>query len=470
MEMRPTRIIVLAFAFLLAACSAQVAAPRPTDTPLATTSPSATPRPTNATNDVVYLRSVGSGGVTNILAIDARTGATLRTLPGGSLSSDRSILYAAEETNGATQTLVRRIDIASERELGSFMLDGTYHAIWTDSGQNGLSRDGRHLALSIYPYKVDGEWLTGYKVVDAGSGAIEATLDLKGQSTYGFVAMSPDGRSLYLNGPLALSPAGETDSGIRVFDVPSSTLLPANAIAGAVKQSGFRAAPVFSKDGRWMFSLDGGNQMGNCTSFDGPRCSPKPDERPYVLALDLVSRRMTTVALPMEQKSTDFEKYLLWSLAVTPDGGTVYAINPALGLIDEIDARQMAIRRTSTIMVGRADAGLLATLGQLLFPVAQAKRYITGGAIISPDGSRIYAVASKGISVIETATLASRPTYFVTDEEFDSLALTTDGERLYAVGNTKGTIVIVATRDAARLGQLKIPAFGQAIVRIDSAR
>jgi hypothetical protein len=469
MKLRPRRIIVLAFAFLLAACSAQVGAPRPTDTPPVTGSPTATSRPTNAASDIVYLRSIGSGGVTNILAIDARTGATLRTLPDGSPSFDRSTLYATEAVSGATQTAIRRIEIASERELGSFTLDGTYHAIWTDSGQTALSRDGRHLALSIYPYKVDGEWVTGYKVVDPASGATEASLDLKGQSTYGFVAMSPDGRSLYLNGPLALSPSGETVSGIRVFDVPSSTLLPANAIAGAVKQSGFRAAPVFSKDGRWMFSLDAGNPMGNCTSFDGPRCSPKPDERPYVVALDLVSRRMMSVPLPMEQRTTDFEKYVLWSLAVVPDGGTVYAINPALGIIDEIDARQMVIRRTSTIMVSRADGGLLSDLGQLLFPVAQAKRYITGGAVFSPDGSRMYAIGPKGISVIETATLASRPTYFVTDEEFDSLALTPDGERLYAVSNVKGTIVIVATRDAARVGELKIRAFAQAIVRIDSA-
>jgi outer membrane protein assembly factor BamB len=469
MKTRPRRIIVLAFAFLLAACSAEVAAPRSTDAPLVTASPTASPEPTTAASDIVYLRSVGSGGVTNILVIDARTGATLRTLPDGSPSFDRSTLYATEEANGATQTVVRRIDIGSQRELGSFTLDGTYHAIWTDSGQTALSRDDRLLALSIYPYKVDGEWVTGYKVIDPASGTTQASLDLKGQSTYGFAAMSPDGRSLYLNGPLALSPSGETDSGIRVFDVPSSTLLPANAIAGAVKQSGFRTAPVFSKDGRWMFSLDAGNPMGNCTSFDGPKCTPKADERPYIVALDLVSRRMVTVPLPMEQRSTDFEKYVLWSVAVAPDGGTVYAINPALGLIDEVDARQMTIRRTSTIKISRGDAGLLSALRQILFPVAQAKRYITSGAVVSPDGSRIYAVAEKGISVIETATLASRSTYFVTDEEFDSLALTPDGERLYAVSNTKGTIVIVATRDATRLGQLKLRTFGQTIVRIDRA-
>jgi hypothetical protein len=468
MKMRPRRVVVLAFAFLLAACTTEVAAPRPTPTASESPSPPATPRPTNATNDVVYLRSIGAAGVASILAIDARTGATLRTLPDGSPSFDRSTLYVTAEANGATQTVVRRVDIASERESFSFTLDGPYHAIWTDSGQTALSRDGRHLALVIYPYKVDGDWVTGFKVVDPASGATEASLDLKGQSTYGFVAMSPDGRSLYLNGPLALSPSGETDSGMRVFDVPSSTLLPATAVVGAVKQNGFRSAPVFSQDGRWMFSLDAGSP-GNCTSFDGPRCIPKPGEQPHVLALDLVARRVLTVPLPMEQKSSDFEKYLLWSVAAAPDGGTVYAINPALGVIDEIDARQMTLRRTSSITVSRAEQGVLSATLRFFFPIADAKRYITGGALLSPNGDRIYAAGYKGIAVVDTSDLSSRAVWQA-DGEFDALALTSDGERLYAVSNADGKIAIIATRDGTKLGELKIPAYGQTIVRIDSAR
>jgi hypothetical protein len=460
MKVRPRRIIVLAFAFLLAACSAQVAAPRPSETPPATTNPTTTPRPTNATNDVVYLRSVGSGGVTNILAIDARTGATVRTLPDGSPTFDRSTLLATEETNGATQTLVRRVDIASERELASFTLDGTYHAIWTDSGETALSRDGRHLALSIYPYKADGDWVTGFKVVDAETGATEASLDLKGQSTYGFVAMSPEGRSLYLN------QLGEGATVMRVFDVPSSTLLPRAAIAGVQKQGGFRPPPVFSRDGRWMFSLD--TNPGNCTSFDGSQCA-QADEQPYVFALDLESRRVLTAPLPMEQRSTDFEKYLLWSVGIAPDGGTVYAINPALGVIDEVDARAMKIRRTSSITVSQADQGVLAAIGRFFFPVADAKRYITGGALLSPTGDRIYAAGYKGIAVVNTADLSSRAVWQA-DGEFDALALTSDGERLYAVSNANGKIAIIATRDGSKIGELKIPAFGQAIVRIDSTR
>jgi DNA-binding beta-propeller fold protein YncE len=463
MKIRPKRVVVLALAFLLAACSAEVATPRPSERPTETPSPTASPRPTNAANDVIYLRSVASGGVANILAIDARTGATLRSLPDGSPSFDRATLFATEDANGSTQTIVRRLDIGSGRELGLFTLDRTYHAIWTEGGQTALSRDGHRLVLSISPYQQSGDWVTGFRVVDAGSGATEATLDLKGKSTYGFVAISSDGRSLYLN------QFGEGAAGLRVFDVPSSTLLPATAVAGAVSQSGFRAAAAFSPDGRWMFSLDAGSPTSYCASWDGPRCTPKADEQPYFIALDLVSRRFLTVPLPMEQRSTDFEKYLLWSVAVAPDGATAYAINPALGVIDEIDTRQLTMRRTSSITVSRADQGLLAAVGRFFFPVADAKRYITSGALLSPSGDRIYAAGSKGIAVVNTSDLSSRAAWQA-EAEFDALALTADGERLYAVSNANGKIAIIATRDGSKLGELKIPAFGQTIIRIDSSR
>lgn len=463
MKVRIWSVRVLAFAFLLAACSEPAAAPRPSVVPEVRPSPTATARPTNAANDVIYLRSVGSGGVTNILAIDARTGETLRTLADGSVSFDRATLYAPEQMSGATQTLVHVVDLATSRELRSFTLDGAYRAIWTDSGLTALSRDGGHLTLASSPVKIDGDWLTRFAVVDASSGATEAVFELKGQSTYGFAAFSPDGRSLYLN------QFGEGATKLRVFDVRSATLLPAVTSGGAaLTQNGFRTPGIVSRDGRWMFSLDAGRETTNCTSTDGPRCTPNGTP-PYVLALDLISRRAFTVALPIEQRSSDFEKYLLWSVAVAPDGATVYAINPALGVIDEIDARQMTIRRTSSITVSRADQGALAAIGTFFFPIADAKRYITGGALLSANGDRIYAAGYRGIAVVNTADLSSRAVW-QTDGEFDALALTLDGDRLYAVSNANGKIAIIGTRDGTRLGELKIPAFGQTIVRIDSAR
>jgi DNA-binding beta-propeller fold protein YncE len=400
----------------------------------------------------------------SILAIDSRTGETIRTLADGALSSDRATLYAPEQVSGATQTVIHVIDVATGGERRSFVLDGAYRATWTNGGQNGLSSDDRHLAIASSPYKLDDQWVTRFAVVETASGAAEARFEVKESSTYGFAAMSPDGRSLYLN------QFGEGETKIRVFDVASRSLLPTTAIKGAsgLTQRGYRTPGVVSPDGRWMWTLDAGNPSGSCNSSDGPRCTPNPTELPYVLALDLVSRRAVTIPLPPEQRSSDFEKYLLWSIGFAPDGATAYAINPALGLIDEFDAKDLKVRRVAPITVSRAAEGTLGALGRVFFPVAEAKRYITGGALVSPDG-RIYAAAYKGISVLGAADLSSRAVW-ETASEFDSLALTPDGERLYAVSNGRGRIVIIGTRDGARLGELKIPAYGQMIVRIDSAR
>ena len=90
--------------------------------------------------------------------------------------------------------------------------------------------------------------------------------------------------------------------------------------------------------------------------------------------------------------------------------------------------------------------------------------------MLSPDGTRIYAVAYNGVSVVGTESLSSSAVWKADNREFDALALTPDGERLYAVSNASGVISIISTRDGSRLGELKIPAFGQAILRIDPSR
>ncbi|HEV8316486.1 MAG TPA: hypothetical protein VGQ10_03715, partial [Vicinamibacterales bacterium] len=114
-------MIVLALAFLVAGCSAQVAAPRPSETPTTTTAQGA---PSAASNDVLYLRSIGGSAQGSVLVIDARTGATLRTMPDGAISRDRSKLYWTESVNGATRTVVHVTELASGRDLLTFTVDG----------------------------------------------------------------------------------------------------------------------------------------------------------------------------------------------------------------------------------------------------------------------------------------------------------------------------------------------------------
>ena len=52
---------------------------------------------------------------------------------------------------------------------------------------------------------------------------------------------------------------------------------------------------------------------------------------------------------------------------------------------------------------GVTQTGQSGSQGSFFFPLASAKRYITGGALLSPSGDRIYAAGYKGIVVVNTA-------------------------------------------------------------------
>ena len=134
-------------------------------------------------------------------------------------------------------------------------------------------------------------------------------------------------------------------------------------------------------------------------------------------------------------------------VALSKDGKRAYTSNVGPGSVSVLDL---------------AKRSLITTI-----PVAKMVQRIS----ISPDGKRVFTHDQDAprIAVIDTADLTSRAAW-QSDVEFDALALTADGERLYAVSNASGKIAIIATRDGSKLGELKIPAFGQTIVRIDSAR
>ncbi|HKC92002.1 MAG TPA: hypothetical protein VKE23_11830, partial [Candidatus Limnocylindria bacterium] len=300
---------------------------------------------------------------------------------------------------------------------------------------------------------------TKLAVVNTETGALESSAEFRGALTYNFVTFGPDGRSIFLE------QYGEGATRTRVFDVASEKLL--DVAGDGTNTTGFRTAGVLSPDRRVLYRFDSGSQTTNCTSTDGPRCVPN-GTGPYVMAIDLVTRTARVVKMPATQLSADFEKYMLWSLALTPDGATLYATNPALGVIDEIGARELSLRRTAPITVSRQRDGLLAAIGRALLPVAEAKRYLVGGAMLSPDGRTLYAAAHDGLSVIDTATLGTRAVW-QKDHQFDTLGLTPDGGRLYAMDNAAGTMVIVDTASGTSLGSIKLQ-YVPAILRIDSSR
>ena len=88
--------------------------------------------------------------------------------------------------------------------------------------------------------------------------------------------------------------------------------------------------------------------------------------------------------------------------------------------------------------------------------------------MLSPDGRTLYAAGHDGVAVIDTATLTSRAIW-QRAHQFDTLRLTTDGRRLYAMDNMAARLVIVDTASGASLGDIKLR-YVPAILRIDAGR
>ncbi len=440
--MRIHRRSVLAVFLVLAACGAQAAAPR-------AASPTVSPALAGELPpDVIYVRQSGNGQSALISVVDVRTGAVLRALPDGVISPDRTALFRTDFVNGGRQTRVHVIDLATGRETRAFTLDGAFSRLAsTDGGTGGLSADGRWLVLFGGQIRIDDRWITDFAVVDAASGTVAGQLELKSTSTFSFVGVAPDGMSLFLN------EQGDATTRLRVWDFASSAFLP-DAVIGAQwdgRQAGFATTPVAMRDAKSVAWLDAGRGSA-----------------PAVRLLDLATKRVTTIALPDGQRSDDLEKYLLWSLALSRDGATLYAVNPALGFIDELYPRAGLLNRSNRLNVTRAREGLLAAIVRSAFPVAEGKRYLRGGALLAGDGRTLYAAGSRGIAVIDVPTLGSRTTW-ATDSSFDSFTLSPDGGRLYAISDQLGKIRVIRTTDGATVGEIKPAAYLGEVVRVDAA-
>ena len=438
--MRIVRIGCLAVLLLVAACVAPTRSQPIADPTSASPSPA-----TNRAPDGLYVRQAGNGSPAYITVIDARSGNVIRALPDGVVSPDRQTIYAIESLNGATQTRVRVIDAASGEQRRAFVIGGDYIVVQSNDGPGGLSGDGRWMTLQHSPIKSNGDWVNGFVALDTSTGAVAGRAEFRGAAQYTFFAIASDAHTLFLN---------EFDGSaahLRAYDFTSAALRPVNAPGWDGTYGGFVGGPVTSADGTRVTWLNVGGASGS-----------------FIRTLDLVTSRVAQSALPEAQHSTDFEKALLWSLAASRDGATLYAVNPAIGVIDEFDPMTAVLRRTHGITVSRVAGNVLDVLVQLVIHPAEAKRYIRGGAVLSPDGRTLYAAGTKGIAVVDTASLASRATWLISDS-FNSFTLSPDGARLYAISDQTGKIAAVQTSDGAALGDFRIGAYPGMIVRIDLA-
>lgn len=130
--------------------------------------------------------------------------------------------------------------------------------------------------------------------------------------------------------------------------------------------------------------------------------------------------------------------------ALSQDGSALFIWNPASATLTRVDLATGETTRGDGLSA-RLDGGPLAAIGQWLAPTAAAKSLLRGSVIVSPDGTRVYAIGVKdgvddrditgsaGVFVFDAATLATLGVWPPT-ADFVSLTVSADGRFVYAAG------------------------------------
>jgi YVTN family beta-propeller protein len=407
-------------ALLLASCAAQVSAP-----------------PQSTANEEVVVRT------SSAVQVWSAKGDLVRSLSRSVASPDGSVYYALE---GSSPTTLRWTEAKTGRSITQLKLPGAY-AFASEGGlaPAGFSPNGRWLVLVG-----DTGAKSSFAIVDTSLVKLAAFADVPGPFTYD--AISDDGSSLYLIEKITAEAARALPGvnaaygyRVRVYDVPaaklSETLVVDVKLAAETNSnnaetrvdgimSGIYQSSVPSRDGRWNFSF-----------------YYNPNRGPFIHVLHLDSRSAFCI-LDLPLVSGGYEKRLGWSLALTPSGQTLYAVNGPLGLVSVIDASTLKVGRTATV------TGL---------PVPAKTMQSTTSSTLLQDARKLYFTADRGVALVDTSDFALRG-FFLGDQIITSLSLSQDGRRLYAL-SADGTVWMVDATTGRELG--KIPTQGAvALLRV----
>ena len=330
--------------------------------------------PTTAPGDLVLLRA----GAERTLTLGA---GSPRALPAGQPAAGWRSLYTATASGAATT--VARIDVASGRTLGSLRLPGrwTLPATVIGGAPDAATADGRTIVLSRA-----GARETRFALVDASLRRAPRTITLAGR--FAFDAIAPDARRMFLIEP---RPGGHYL--VRNYDLVRDELMPGAVIdklEGEWQMEGQPVARAVPASGPWVYTL--------YRKDEGPFVHALNTEG-FALCLDLPAAARSGRAAASE-----------WGLTLAPSNDTLYAANPALGLVVEIGlGDHPGVRRTARIPTGAIGA---------------APRLA-----VAPDGGTLYVPTSGGLVAVDAATLKVRRTLL---RGHRVSAVVASGRRLYA--------------------------------------
>jgi DNA-binding beta-propeller fold protein YncE len=392
--------------------------------PTASTSPAAA-RP----NDVLVL---GSADGTRVIDTTGRVVADLGHVVG---APGWTVAFASE-TASTGNTALRVIDARTGKTTRTVQLTGRWSPVaGYGDGPSGVSPSGHWLVLAVP--KAD---RAAFQIIDTTGAAQPKRVELAGR--FSFDAISDDGNSLFVVERLE-----GTKYRVRVADVATGLL-----VSGAVvdvKQaattadengvmSGSYTTATAGPSGEWYFSV-----------------YQHPTKGPYIHALNTQHRYAECILdLPTfgSASAVEMAKQPFWSLAVGRERqGTaqLYAVNGALGQLALVDPYGIKVMRSTTFKVPTPAPG----------PAAFAPQ---GGAAVSPDGYRLYALGETGIFLIDTTDLSLRAT-FAQASAFRGLAVSPDNATLYALAADGRTISVLDARTGRPAGTVGLSAAADSI-------
>jgi DNA-binding beta-propeller fold protein YncE len=368
--------------------------------------------------DTVYLRAAGG----RLLAVDPAGGRAARSLPAGQPARGWRTLYTATPAAGGA-TRVAAVDLSRGRTVASQLLRGRWSLPSTVAGAapDALSPDGTTLVLAR-----TGPARSSFALLRAGLRARPRVVSLRGAFAYD--AIAPAAGLLYLIEER--SGDGPGHYRVRVFDLVKGRLRPGVIVAKSEldepSMSGEPTSRAATTDGSWVFTLYRSAVKG-----------------PFVHALGADTGIAICIDLPRAARSPDAAARA-WGLALSPAEDVLYAANPALGLIVEIDASDHQVRRTARLPGGGT-------------PGSGPAR-----PLVSADGSRLYVPSARGIEVLDTATLAAGPP-LLAGTGVRALAATRGGRRLYAA-TAGGELIALQARGGRVLTRLRTAGEPAAVV------
>lgn len=334
-----------------------------------------------AGSKLLFVQPAGPGGP--LVVYDTRTRAPRFALPPGMASADGQGYFSARVTHRGT------------RLNQYYAPNGELMNAWLQPGRwtlGGVSPTGRWVALTRRRPAT-----TTVRIFDVGRGRLAHVMQLKG--AFEVETVSRDGKRLFLIQHLA-----DKRYNVRQYDLSHERLVARPLRAAGVKiMAGYAWSGVASPDGRWLLTLYLSTQRKSA----------------FVHSLNLRRSRPACVNLPSGRGS--FAELKNYSLSLSPDSRVLFAANPTLGVVAEVDlagsrvfrvtrfgrspARTTAPRAATLSTISRNSRTLYFSAGHDLwaFDAAYGRvrgPYATGGEIVAvgygANDRRLFAVRTDG--------------------------------------------------------------------------